>query len=169
MKFSQFFPLLAVAFLLSGITLAFTTLPAHAQDSSIFDGQQSAQGDTATSPDTKKPPLTISGPWSGTIDDNLAGTGTLDVDFTEASNGTLTGDWSFEFSEGTDFGTIKGKATSDKVAISFIFAKKPPYIHCKFSVADKHATDTDISGPYRFTACGPLTKKEHGTLNISPN
>jgi hypothetical protein len=169
MKISQLFPLLAVAFLFSGTTLAFTISPAHAQDSSIFDGQQPAQGDTATSPDKKKPPLTISGPWSGTIDDNLAGSGTLDVDFTEATNGTLSGDWSFHFSAGTDFGTIQGKATSDKVAISFIFAKKPPYIHCKFSIATAHASDTDISSPYRFTACGPLTKKEHGTLNISPN
>jgi hypothetical protein len=82
MKISHFIPLLGAAVLFSCTTLAFTTSPAHAQDTSIFDGQQPAQSDTATSPDKKKPPLTISGLWSGTIDDNLAGSGTLDVDFT---------------------------------------------------------------------------------------
>ncbi|MFZ2060036.1 MAG: hypothetical protein WAU82_03420 [Candidatus Binatus sp.] len=167
MKISHFAPVLA-ALLFSATTLAFATSPAQAQDGSIFGGQQSDQGETATSPDAKKPPLTVSGSWTGTIDDNLAGSGTLDVDFTEAPNGALTGDWSFMFSEGTDFGTITGKATSKKVAISFIFVPKAPYIHCKFSMSDAHATDTDISGHYHFTACGPLTKKEHGTLMIAP-
>jgi hypothetical protein len=168
MKISQFIPLLGAALLFGATTLAFTTSPAHAQDSSIFGGQQSDQGETATSPDAKKPPLTISGPWTGSIDDNLAGSGTLNVDFTEASNGALTGDWSFTFSAGTDFGTIQGKATSKKVAITFVFAPKAPFIHCRFSVTDAKATDTEISGKYHFTACGPLTKKEHGTLSISP-
>jgi hypothetical protein len=167
MKIPHFVPALA-AFLLSATTLAFATSPAHAQDSSIFSGQQSDQGETATSPDKKKPPLTVSGSWSGSIDDNLAGSGTLDVDFTEAPNGALTGDWSFAFSEGTDFGTIKGKATSKEVAISFVFAPKAPFLHCKFSMTDAHATDTNISGHYHFTACGPLDKKEHGTLMIGP-
>jgi len=167
MRISQFIPLLGATFLFGATTLALTTPAAHAQDSSIFGSQQSDQGETATSPDTKKPPLTISGPWSGTLDDNLAGAGTLDVDFTEASNGTLSGDWSFKFSSGTDFGTIKGKATSNKVAISFVFAKKPPYVHCKFSIATG-ASDTEISAPYHFTACGPHTKDEHGTLMMSP-
>jgi hypothetical protein len=118
-------------------------------------------------PESKTPPLTISGMWSGTIDDNLAGDGTLDVDFTEAPNGDLTGDWSFQFDAGTDYGTIKGKATSDGVAISFIFVPKKPYVHCKFSIKTK-ASDTEISAPYHFTACGSLTKTEHGTLSISP-
>jgi hypothetical protein len=168
MKISHFLPVLAASFFCATM-LAFATSHAHAQDSSIFGGQQSGQGETATSPDAKKPPLTVSGSWSGSIDDNLAGSGTLDVDFTEASNGALTGDWSFTFSEGTDFGTIKGKATSKGVAISFIFAPKAPFVHCKFSMSDAHATDTDISGHYHFTACGPLTKKEHGNLMIGPD
>jgi hypothetical protein len=167
MRISPFAPVFS-AVLLIVITLAITTSPAHAQDSSVFESQKSAQGDTATLPDKKKPPLTISGPWSGPLDDNLAGAGTLNVDFTEAPNGTLSGDWSFEFSSGTDFGTIQGKATSNKVAISFIFAPKPPYVHCKFSIAIKNASDTEISAPYHFTACGPHTKDEHGTLMISP-
>ena len=168
MRNSQFIPVLAAALLFGGTMLAFTTSPALAQDSSIFGGQQPDQDETATSPDKKKPPLVISGSWSGTLDDNLAGEGNLDVDFTEAPNGTLTGDWSFEFSSGTDFGTIKGKATSDKVAISFIFAPKRPFVHCKFSIATTDASDTGISAPYHFTACGPLTKRERGTLMISP-
>ena len=168
MKISHFGPVLA-AFLFSATTLAFVTSPAHAQDSSIFGVQQSDKGDTATSPDAKKPPLTVSGSWTGSIDDNLAGSGNLAVDFTEAPNGSLTGDWSFEFAQGVDFGTIEGKATSKGVAISFIFTPKAPFIHCKFSMADAHATDTNISGHYHFTACGPLTKKEHGTLMIGPD
>jgi hypothetical protein len=168
MRSSQFIPLLGAAFLFSVTTLALTTSPAHAQDSSIFGGQQPDQSESAASPDKKKPPLTISGSWSGSLEDNLAGPGTLDADFTEAPNGDLTGEWSFEFSEGTDFGTIKGKATSSKVSITFVFAPKAPYLHCRFSVTDGKATDTNIAGKYHFTACGPLTKKEHGTLSIGP-
>lgn len=164
MRISQFVFLGAVVVL--SATLALTTSRAYAQDNSVFGSQQLR--DTETSPDKKNPPLVISGPWSGPLDDNLAGEGTLDVDFTEAPNGTLSGDWSFEFAEGTDFGTIKGKATSDKVAISFIFTPKKPYTHCKFSIATTDASDTEISAPYHFTACGPHTKDEHGTLMISP-
>ncbi|MHB8382098.1 MAG: hypothetical protein ACYDC3_07130 [Candidatus Binataceae bacterium] len=146
-----------------------TTSHAQAQDSTIFGTQQPAQDANVASPDKKKPPLTVTGAWSGTLDDNLAGPGTLDVNFTQAPNGQLSGSWSFAFSSGTDFGTVVGKASSSKVAIQFIFAKKPPYIHCKFSVADIHATDTDIAGNYHFTACGPHTRDERGTLSISPN
>ena len=165
MKISQFISVFSAPVLLTAVTLAMTT-PAHAQGRSIFDSQQS-NSEAATSPESKTPPLTISGMWSGDIDDNLAGDGTLDADFTESPNGDLTGEWSFIFDAGTDYGTIKGKATSDGVSISFIFVPKKPYVHCKFSIKTK-ASDTEISAPYHFTACGPLTKTEHGTLTISP-
>ena len=148
--------------------MAFTASAARAQDSSVFGSQQPSQSDAEASPDAKKPPLTVSGTWTGTLEDNLAGPGTLDVDFTEAPNGQLSGSWSFAFSSGTDFGTIVGKATSNKVAIQFIFIPKAPYVHCKFSMTDAHASDTDIAGKYHFTACGPHTHDEHGTLQIGP-
>ena len=167
MKISRFVLILGAVALFSVSTLAFAISGAHAQDQdgSIFSGQQD---DSSVSPDKKKPPLNISGDWSGSLDDNLAGEGILDAEFTETSNGTLGGTWSFTFGSGTDFGTIKGKATSDKVSITFVFAPKPPFIHCRFSVSDKHASDSDISGNYKFTACGPLTKHERGSLDISP-
>lgn len=98
----------------------------------------------------------------------MAGPGTLDAQFTEAPNGTLSGDWQFAFSSGTDTGTILGKATSKKVAINFIFTPKAPFVHCKYSMKDAHASDTEISGNYHFTACGPHTHDEHGSLQISP-
>ncbi len=164
MKISRFAPILGAAVLFSATALAFNVSSSRAQDSSIFSGQQ----DSSISPDKKKPPLNISGDWSGTIEDNLAGEGTLDAEFTETSNGTLGGTWTFMFDAGTDFGTIKGKASSDKVDITFVFAPKAPFIHCRFSVSDKNASDSDISGNYKFKACGPLTKHEHGSLEISP-
>jgi hypothetical protein len=168
MRILRFIPLLGAVVLFSATTLAFTVSGARAQDQdgSIFSGQQD---DSSVSPDKKKPPLNISGDWSGTIEDNLAGEGILDAEFTETSNGTLGGTWTFMFDEGTDFGTIKGKATSDKVSITFVFAPKAPFVHCRFAVSDKHASDTDIRGNYKFTACGPLTKHEHGSLDMSPD
>jgi hypothetical protein len=168
MKALRLFSLIGSALLLSGTALAVSSSYARAQDGSVFDSQQPSQSDIDTSPDAKKPPLTISGAWSGTLEDNLAGEGTLNADFTEAPNGQLSGNWSFTFESGTDTGTIVGKATATKVKIAFVFTPKAPYIHCKFSVTDAHASDTDIAGKYHFTACGPLTHKEHGTLEISP-
>ena len=168
MKVSRFFSTIGTIVLLSGSALALTTSNARAQDTGVFGSQQPSQSDIDTSPDAKKPPLTVTGAWSGTLEDNLAGPGTLDVDFTEAPNGQLSGNWSFAFSEGTNFGTIVGKATTKKIVIQFIFAPKAPYVHCKFSMTDAHASDTDIAGKYHFTACGPHTHDEHGTLEISP-
>jgi len=165
MRISRVFPILGAVVLFSATTLAFTISGAHAQDGSIFGGQQD---DSSISPDKKTPPLTITGPWSGSLDDNLAGPGTLNADFTETTNGTLGGTWSFTFSAGTDFGTIKGKATSDKVDITFVFAPKKPYVHCRFSIETSDASDSAISGNYKFAACGPLTKHEEGSLDISP-
>jgi hypothetical protein len=168
MKKLRFFPIIGTLIFVSGTALALTGSYARAQDGSVFDSQQQSQSDIDTSPDAKKPPLTITGAWQGAIDDNLAGDGTLDVDFTEAPNGQLSGNWSFTFDSGTDFGTIVGKATSKKVAIEFIFIPKAPFVHCKFSMSDAHATDTDIAGKYHFTACGPHTHDEKGTLEIAP-
>ena len=165
MKISRIASILGAVVLFSATTLVFTVSGAQAQDGSIFGGQQD---DSSISPDKKSPPLTITGEWSGSLDDNLAGPGTLDADFTETSNGTLGGTWSFAFSEGTDFGTIKGKATSDKVDITFVFAKKKPYVHCRFSIKTSDASDSEISGNYKLSACGPLTKHENGSLEISP-
>lgn len=169
MKALRFFSLIGTVLLLSGTALALTSSYARAQDGSVFGSQQPSQSDIDSSPDAKKKaPLTVSGAWSGTLEDNLAGPGELDVDFTEAPNGQLSGDWSFTFSSGTDFGTIVGKATAKKVEIQFIFAPKAPFVHCKFSMSDAHASDTDVAGKYHFTACGPHTHDEHGTLEISP-
>jgi|SRR5271154_1387693 len=167
MKIPRIVPLVGIALGFIGATVALSAPRAHAQDGSIFGGQQ--QGDTETSPDKKKPPLTITGEWTGSIDDNLAGDGTLDVDFTETPNGTLSGEWSFAFEAGTDYGTIKGKASSDKVKITFVFVKKKPYTHCRFSIDTSNVTDAGMSNiPYKFAACGPHTKDEHGTLSLAP-
>ncbi len=152
MKALRLFSLIGTVLLLSGAALTLTSSYARAQDGSVFDSQQQSQSDIGTSPDAKKPPLTVSGAWSGTLEDNLAGAGTLNVDFTEAPNGQLSGNWSFTFESGTDTGTIVGKATATKVKIAFVFTPKAPFIHCKFSVSDAHATDTEIAGNYHFTA-----------------
>jgi hypothetical protein len=167
MKVSRFFSIIGTIVLLSGSALALTTSNARAQDTGVFGSQQPSQNDIDTSPDAKKPPLTITGAWTGTLEDNRKGGGTLDVDFTEAPDGQLSGTWEFITST-VNTGTIVGIATSKKVAIQLIFTPKEPFIHCKFSMSDAHASETNIAGKYHFTACGPHTHDEHGTLEISP-
>jgi len=166
MKKSRVVALLSAVVLFSGTTLAITSARAQAQDASVFSGQQD---DSKTSPDAKKPPLNIAGPWSGSLEDNLAGEGIIGVEFTETSNGILGGTWTFTFDEGVDFGTITGKAGSDSVDVTFVFAPKAPFLKCRFTAIDDKHVSTEISGNYHFKSCGPLTKKEHGSLQISPD
>ncbi|MHB8382099.1 MAG: hypothetical protein ACYDC3_07135 [Candidatus Binataceae bacterium] len=153
---------------MSATALALIPARASAQDGVVVDGQQSQAG-LESSPDMKSARLAITGAWTGTLEDNLAGGGALHVNFAEASNGKLNSEWSFAFSGGTDFGTMNGKVTAKKVALRFIFAPKSPYTHCEFSVTDLHASETEITGRYHFIACGPGTHDEYGTLDISPD
>jgi len=132
--------------------------PADTSDGS----DAAATPDTGVAPDVK-PPLTVTGDWEGSISDNLRGTGSFNANFTQ-KGAKLTGAWeSFG-----DFGSIVGTVTSHSAKITFIFVPKKPYIHCRFTLTSTSASDSEIFGKYRFAECGPLTDKEHGTINISP-
>jgi hypothetical protein len=132
-----------------------------AVDSSDSSDAQSAP-DAEVSPDVAVP-ITVTGPWAGSISDNLRGDGSFNADFTQ-KKGKLTGTWD-AFG---DFGNVVGTVTSRSAKITFIFFPKKPYIHCRFTLTSKSASDTEIIGTYKFAECGPLTKKEHGTIDISP-
>lgn len=168
MKSSQLLSIVCVAVLLNATALGLIPSRASAQDGAGVDSRQSQAG-LESSADKKSAKLAITGAWTGTLEDNLAGGGALHVNFAEASNGKLTSEWSFAFSGGTDFGTMRGRVTATKVALRFIFASKSPYTRCAFSVTDLHASETEITGRYHFIACGPGTHDEYGTLDISPD
>jgi hypothetical protein len=181
MKLSRVF-LFGSAAMFAAATSCLISIPsAHAQDSDQSAVAQASdvwgsQGpddttdgsDAAATPDTEvapdvKPPLTVSGDWEGTISDNLRGDGSFNADFTQ-KNAKLTGTWS-AFG---DFGNVVGTVTSHSAKITFIFFPKKPYIHCRFTLTSTSASDSEIIGKYKFAECGPLTKKEHGTIDLSP-
>jgi hypothetical protein len=116
--------------------------------------------DTEVSPDVAAP-ITVT--RAGSISDNLRGDGSFNANFTQ-KKGKLTGTWD-AFG---DFGNVVGTVTSKSAKITFIFFPKKPYIHCRFTLTSKSASDSEIIGTYKFAECGPLTKKEHGTIDISP-
>jgi len=143
-----------------------------AQASDIWGSQGPADtsdgSDAATTPDAGtdpdvNPPLTVTGAWAGGISDNLRGTGSFHAIFTQ-KGAKLTGSW---YALG-DFGTVVGTVTSHSAKITFIFFPKKPYIHCRFTLTSTSASDSDITGPYKFAACGSLTKIERGSIDISP-
>jgi hypothetical protein len=162
-------------------TTCISSLPASAQDSdqsaatqasNVWGNQEPAASsdttDAAESTDMEvapdiKAPITVSGQWTGSISDNLRGDGSISADFAQ-KKGKLTGTWD-AFG---DFGNIVGTVNSKSAKITFIFFPKKPFIHCRFTLTSTSASDTEITGTYRFTACGPLTRKEHGTIDISP-
>jgi len=162
-------------------TTCISSLPARAQDSDqsvaaqasdVWGNQEPAASsdttDAAESTDAEvapdiKAPITVSGQWTGGISDNLRGDGSISADFVQ-KKGKLTGTWD-AFG---DFGNIVGTVNSKSAKITFIFFPKKPFIHCRFTLTSTSASDTEITGTYKFTACGPLTRKEHGTIDISP-
>jgi hypothetical protein len=141
-------------------------LSAATQAADIWGDQSSTgsiQGSDIESPDAKPPLLSITGNWQGSISDNLRGNGAISADFTQ-NKAKLTGTWN-AFG---DFGNVVGKVTSHSAKITFVFFPKRPFIHCRFTLTSTSASDTEIIGNYKFTACGPLTRKEHGTIDITP-
>jgi hypothetical protein len=121
-----------------------------------------AGANTEVAPDVEAP-ITVTGQWAGTISDNLRVDGSFNADFTQ-KNEKLTGTWD-AFG---DFGNVVGTVTSHSARITFIFFPKKPYIHCRFTLTSTSASDSEIIGTYKFAACGPLTRKEHGTIDIGP-
>jgi hypothetical protein len=140
---------------------------ASAQDSDLWENQipqdSAVSSDADVAPDVKAPPITVTGQWQGTINDNLRGSGTISATFTQ-NKSKLTGSWA-AFG---DFGTVTGTVTRNSAKITFTFFPKKPFIHCRFFLKSTSASDTEIIGAYKFAACGPLTRKEFGTIDITP-
>jgi hypothetical protein len=130
-------------------------------DSSDSSGAQ-ASPDTEVAPEFAAP-ITVTGQWAGGISDNLRGDGSFNADFIQ-KKGKLTGTWD-AFG---DFGNVVGTVNGKSARITFIFFPKRPFIHCRFTFTSTSASDSEITGTYKFSACGPLTRKEHGTIDISP-
>lgn len=169
MKAPRLLFLIGTIALLSGTALALATSYARAEDSSIFDSQQMSPDDLDT-PQEKNPhphPLDMTGEWSGTLNDPIMGAGTLDIGVDETRSGRLSGEWTLSFSNVVDIGTIVGRATPNRVAMKFIFEKKAPFIHCRFSIDTKDLVDdSELTANFHFTACGPHTHEERGTLEL---
>src|SRR5271170_6286952 len=126
-----------------------------------------AGSDTEANPDDStpdsNPPLTVTGDWVGNISDNMTGDSSFTATFTQ-KKAKLMGMWeAFKF-----YGTLVGSVTSQSAKISFIFYPEKPYIHCHFIFTSTLASDSEIMGTYKFAECDKASKKEHGTIDISP-
>jgi hypothetical protein len=167
MKVPGLIAFISAAFLMIASMCVASPRLARAQESDLWESEGSTASDITSdsdvTPDTKAPLITVSGQWAGTIDDNLRGSGAITADFNQ-KKAKLAGTWT-AFG---DIGTLLGTVTSDSSKITFTFVPKKPYIHCRFTLKSTSASDSAIVGTYKFAACGPLTKEETGTINISP-
>jgi hypothetical protein len=142
-----------------------------AQTSDVWGNQglpdSAADSDTEVNPDDStpdsNPPLTVTGDWVGNVADNMTGDSSFTATFTQ-KKGKLMGTWdTFQFS-----GTLVGSVTSHSAKITFTFYPEKPYPHCHFILTSTSASDSEIMGTYKFAECDKASKKEHGTIDISP-
>jgi len=120
-----------------------------------------------STPDSN-PPLTVTGQWVGNITDNPAGDSSFTATFTQ-KKGKLTGAWETGNLNGITYsGDLVGTVTSHSAKITFIMYPDKSYPHCHFILTSTSASDSEIIGTYKFAGCDKASKKEHGTIDISP-
>ncbi len=132
---------------------------AQAQDLFSTEPSQSPTAD-------KAPPLDVAGMWSGPIDDNKAGEGTMELDFTQKGE-TVGGTWSFEFPD-TGYsgeGALTGKVTS--TSLKFKFHPDGTKKSCHGIFASTSATSSSIAGKYHAAGCSD-GNNEKGSMTVSP-
>jgi len=105
---------------------------------------------------------TLTGTWTGTITDNLAGTGSVLFTITETGN-ELTGTWQITFADPTNnnSGTLSGTIGGDAIALTLTAAQRQA---CSFTVAATRNDDHNFTGTYTASNC---TRVETGSLDVS--
>jgi hypothetical protein len=102
----------------------------------------------------------LSGTWAGTVQDNLAGTGTVLFTFSQAGS-TLSGNWQLTFPTGNNGGTLSGTVSDDSISMLLSSTQSQG---CSFTVAAQRDGDDHFTGTYTSTSsCAVL---ENGTLDV---
>ena len=135
----------AAGLILSAFVAASSTA-AMAQDDGSWNFSPST-GEASTQPDSKKPPLDLSGCWSGTIDDTKNGAGTGFLFFVQDGTklGVGTGAELDIPSLGTASGPLKGKANSQDFELGF-HGKG-----CNISFHGTISNSGDLTGMYHLS------------------
>ncbi len=144
--------------MLAGVALIGS--PAHAQDLVSPEPYQSPAADQG-----KAPPL-VSGMWSGPVDDNKGGAGTMDLNLTQIGE-TVGGTWSLTFPEISAYGSssLTGKVTSN--SLKFKFHPDGTKKSCHGIFASTSATSSSIAGKYHVAGCSD-GNNEKGSVTVSP-
>ena len=148
------------AAMLAGVALIGS--PAHAQDLVSPEPYQSPTADKH-----KAPPLDVAGMWSGPVEDNKAGPGTITLEFTQ-TGGTVGGTYELDFPDSDLFseGSLTGKATSK--SLKFKFHPDGTKKSCHGIFASTSATSGNVIGKYHAAGCSD-GNNEKATLNFSPS
>jgi hypothetical protein len=104
----------------------------------------------------------LTGTWTGTITDNLAGVGSLLFTISQTGN-QLTGTWQSTFPDSTNNGggTLSGTINDSSIALTLAAAQPRA---CSFTVAATRDNDHHFSGTYVALNC---TRVENGTLEVN--
>ena len=103
----------------------------------------------------------LGGTWTGTVQDNLAGTGTALFTFSQGDS-RLTGNWQFTFPDprNNSGGTLSGTVSDDSISLSLVSAQPQA---CSFTVAAERDDDDRFTGTYTAFTCA---LQENGGLDV---
>lgn len=120
-----------------------------------------AVGLTACSSGGGPAPFNYGGQWSGTIQDSVAGSGTITATLTQ-SGSSIGGTWQATFLAGVNGGSAVGVINGSQVALEL---HPSDAMACPYNVV-AHRTGSTLSGNYSaFNCTGTIT----GTVTISKN
>jgi hypothetical protein len=161
---------------ISGAALAFTamaTLP-FAHRALAQDAPTAEASADASSPDAV---IDVTGSWSGTITDDVAGLGTITLSLSQSGRDLRSGSgWTATFNDfpGTPPEFVGGMANGSKVneksvvilrLVSASFDKK----ECRVVFKSTTANGTEIQGNYKYVNCGKQFKgNKGGTISVTP-
>jgi hypothetical protein len=91
------------------------------------------------------PPAPVAGAWCGTVQDNLVGTGQINLAIKQKKQ-NLSGTWTDEFG---GFGTLTGKIVGDAVSVKL----KDKASKCKLAVNGTLEAPNELSGTYSQFGC----------------
>jgi len=103
----------------------------------------------------------LTGTWTGTIQDSVAGTGTVLFTFSQTGT-TVSGTWQFTFQNpvNNSGGNLSGTADDPQIALT-LFAAQPQA--CSFTVAAEFDDDDHFTGTYTGFNCTLLPS---GSLDV---
>jgi hypothetical protein len=154
--------------------MAISATSIHAQDVNSQDSgtasapaSDASAADDAESPDAL--PISVGGPWSGTITDVSLLVGSFSITF-DQKNRKLKGGWIATFTNEPEFlGDFKGDSTSKKVDFNLSsgqFDKKS----CRLKFKSVTAGGGFIQGNYKWVNCGKQFEGDKGgSIVITPN